>query len=90
MSPSSCIVCGKPGAVSAVEVAGKPVDLCHEHVRTLEREATRSFDSLAVLRAAPGIDKRLEVDRRRDDRRMFPPRPELRRSNQGRRDDDSR
>lgn len=85
----ACIVCGESAALTSITVAGEPTHLCAPHARMLKK-GVRAFASLAELHAIPGLDRRVEVDRRRVDRRMFPPRPETRRRNHGRRAEDPR
>jgi len=84
-----CVVCEAPSGPSAFFVAGEPIGLCASHARRMKKTAPRTFASLAELFEASGLERRVEEDRRRNDRRMFP-RPELRRRNHGRRSSDPR
>jgi len=62
--------------------------LCAEHAAKLGDASPSSFDDLVEFFAALGSDRRSEPNRRSEDRRAFPPRPEGRRRNMGRRNDD--
>jgi hypothetical protein len=85
-----CVVCQAPCGPSALLLQGEPVGLCATHARRVKKGAPRAFDSLAAFFEGTGLERRVEVDRRRHDRRVFPPRPELRRRNHGRRSSDPR
>ncbi len=85
---SACAICAGTGDLTGVVVGGRQLHLCRRHAAKLGDDAPASFDDLAALFASAGADRRRSVDRRNGDRRMFPPRPELRRRNFGRRDDD--
>lgn len=83
-----CAVCPEAVDLTGVLVGGREMFLCARHVAALPSRSANSFDELAALLSLPGIDRRSVVDRRREDRRMFPPRPELRRHDLGRRTTD--
>lgn len=84
------MVCGTLDAVTAVEVAGNSVALCVEHARRPDRAGRLRVEAVPAVASSPDSERRVAVDRRCEERRMFPPRPELRRNNDGRRDDDPR
>ncbi|MBW2453856.1 MAG: hypothetical protein JRI68_05075 [Deltaproteobacteria bacterium] len=83
-----CAVCPETAGLTGVVVAGTELLLCEKHLAKLGNASPASFDDLAVFFATLGSDRRQESDRRDEDRRVFPPRPELRRYNMGRRKDD--
>jgi hypothetical protein len=83
-----CAVCADTRQLTGIVVAERVLFLCGVHAAKLGKRAPRDFDDLAALFARPGLDRRTGPDRRRAERRMFPPRPELRRQSFGRRDDD--
>lgn len=83
-----CAVCPETEGLTGVVVAGTELHLCSKHLAKLGNASLASFDDLAVFFATLGSDRRQQSDRRAEDRRVFPPRPELRRHNMGRRKDD--
>jgi hypothetical protein len=87
---TTCIVCGTPCARSSIVVGDAAIGLCPAHAARLDPKAPAVFETFAAFFEGSGLERRIEVDRRRMDRRMFPPRPELRRKNNGRRKDDPR
>jgi hypothetical protein len=71
-----------------ITVAGRREHLCERHRQAVARDgrpAPDAFEDLAQLFSLAGIDRRRKRDRRRHERRQFPPRPEGRRHNMGRR-----
>ncbi len=82
----ACAVCTETNELSGIVVGERQLYLCPRHAKKLGEHAPRTFDDLAALFSPSALDRRREIDRRRIDRRMFPPRPELRRRNFGRRD----
>lgn len=86
----TCFVCNQPGNVTACVVEGAPIALCAPHARRVTKWATSEFSTLSEFFATTGLERRVGSDRRRAERRMFPPRPESRRQNQGRRVGDPR
>ncbi|MBM4359167.1 MAG: hypothetical protein FJ096_13760 [Deltaproteobacteria bacterium] len=87
---TSCIVCGEASAGAEVLIGGQAFGLCPAHEAQRDAKAPTSFEDLAAFFERSGLERRLSVDRRHGERRVFPPRPELRRKNQGRRRDDPR
>jgi hypothetical protein len=83
-----CAVCPVTDGLTGVVVAGTELLLCEKHLAKLGDAAPGSFDDLAAFFASLGSDRSSEPDRRTDDRRLFPPRPERRRHNMGRREGD--
>ncbi len=83
-----CAVCPEREGLTGVVVAGSELHLCAKHMAKLGSASLSSFDDLAVFFATLGSDRRQQSDRRTEDRRVFPPRPELRRHNMGRRKED--
>ncbi len=94
-----CAVCGghaPPGArMSRVVVEGRSLELCRAHAATVVAAMPETFEDLRALFVGVGVDlgaspeRRSPIDRRvGEDRRAFPPRPEGRRRNGGRRDGD--
>lgn len=88
----SCAVCAATDALAGILVGGQQMFLCGRHAAVVDAHEKvaghASFDELAALFATPGLERRKKRARRRSDRRMFPPRPELRRASDGRRDTD--
>jgi hypothetical protein len=80
-----CAVCLLKDELTPIQVAGRRLHLCERHARALGDTPPTSFEDLAALFAARGLDRRRRRDRRRYERRQFPLRPELRRHNMGRR-----
>lgn len=104
-APKDCAVCGAGEAsgagMSRVIIEGRALWLCLDHATAVAVAMPRTFEQMRALfvqpaatddgarRAAPIIDRRSPIDRRRsDDRRAFPPRPEGRRTGYGRRAND--
>jgi hypothetical protein len=81
-------VCPTADDLTGILVGGREMFLCGRHLGALPDRSVRSFDELAALLSLPGLDRRAGADRRREERRMFPPRPELRRHGLGRRGTD--
>lgn len=98
---NGCAVCGAsaPGAtgMSRVIIQGRALWLCLDHATTVAVAMPETFEQMRALFVQPaaaddGIargsmaDRRSPIDRRRrDDRRVFPPRAEGRRMAYGRR-----
>jgi hypothetical protein len=100
-----CAVCGGGSAngirMSKVVVEGRALQLCRAHVATVVTAMPETFEDLRALFIGAGVDldarqpqgaeRRSPIERRAaDDRRVFPPRPEGRRHNDGRRVGDLR
>ena len=85
---SRCAVCPTADVLTGIVVAGQRLLLCQAHLEKLGGRRPESFDDLATFFATLGSDRRTLSDRRRGERRMFPPRPELRRHDMGRRTGD--
>jgi hypothetical protein len=83
-APDSCALCAKTDDLRAIVVAAEPLHLCAGHAIGLGEVSAAAYADLAMFFAELGGDRRQVSDRRVDDRRFFP-RPETRRSNQGRR-----
>ena len=83
-SENRCCVCPEKH-LTGIIVAGQPLLLCQTHLDKLGDRRPESFDDLATFFAALGADRRTLSERRGGERRMFPPRPELRRHDMGRR-----
>lgn len=87
-APQRCAVCAETEDLVGVVIAGRPVLLCALHHDKLVTEGPQRFGDLASFFAHPAFDRRGRPDRRKRARRQFPPRPEGRRHNRGRRADD--
>jgi hypothetical protein len=86
--------------MSRVLVEGRSLELCRAHVATVVAAMPETFDELRALFVGAGVDlgaragsdaleRRSPISRRDvEDRRVFPPRPEGRRMNAGRRASD--
>ncbi len=85
-------MCAATDALAGVLVGEQQMFLCGRHAAILASKeplaGNATFDELAALFATPGLERRKKRNRRRNDRRMFPPRPELRRASDGRRETD--
>ncbi|MSP25178.1 MAG: hypothetical protein EXR75_08440 [Myxococcales bacterium] len=90
MAPEApcCAVCASEESVVGVVVGGRQLFLCKSHAEKLGNTTPARFEKLAQLDATAGLTRRTQGDRRASERRMFPPRPELRRHDDGRRDGD--
>ena len=86
-SPRCAVCCVSDGLVGIV-VGSEQIHLCEDHARRLDGHQPESYADLAKLYAMPGLNRRKRADRRQHRRRAFPPRPEGRRLNSGRRRDD--
>jgi hypothetical protein len=98
---AGCAVCGARARVgttmSRMLVEGRALELCRAHVDVVVAAMPETFDDLRALfvgagsehadLASPvGLERRSPISRRvPEDRRVFPPRPEGRRHNGGRR-----
>jgi hypothetical protein len=86
--------------MSKVVIEGRALELCRSHAATVVAAMPETFDDLrelfvgaaldlgVPLRRTPVAERRSPITRRAavaDDRRVFPPRPEGRRHNAGRR-----
>jgi hypothetical protein len=86
--------------MSKVVVEGRALTLCRTHATAVVAVMPETFDELRAIFVGAGLDlsdeswsveRRSPIDRRAaDDRRVFPPRPEGRRLNAGRRATDPR
>ena len=86
--PVSCAVCTGQDDLDGVVVAGQLIHLCSKHRAASEQYSLSEFSALADFFARPEMDRRRGGQRRTTERRQFPPRPEKRRHNMGRRADD--
>src|SRR5262245_35765955 len=94
---AGCAVCGERARnvtrMSKVVVEGRALELCSAHAATVVAAMPETFEDLRALfvgmGGGPGAgvrERRSPIPRRvGDDRRVFPPRPEGRRKNGGRR-----
>jgi len=83
--------------MSKVVIEGRALELCRVHAGVVVAAMPETFDDLRELFVGAGVDladgqpaperveRRSPLDRRAEDRRVFPPRPEGRRRNGGRR-----
>jgi hypothetical protein len=91
---AACSLLCPSGKLSRVVIEGRTVLLCREHASVVAANMPRSYEELRALFREPATDagplaRRSRIERRgRDDRRMFPPRPEGRRQTGGRRSTD--
>ena len=83
--PPRCAVCCASEDLVGIVVGSKQLHLCSEHAGKLEGAQATSYADFASLFALPGLERRQRVERRQRRRRAFPPRPEGRRLNGGRR-----
>ena len=96
-SPVPCAVCNTEtpsNKISRVVIEGHTIPLCREHAAAVATRMPRSFDELRELFRETGAEhpdaRRSRLERRgSDDRRVFPPRPEGRRMEGGRRATDT-
>jgi hypothetical protein len=96
---TGCAVCGAAptgsAGLSRVIIQGRALWLCLDHATTVAVAMPETFEQMRALFAVPAAqaagahsktDRRSPIDRRRrDDRRVFPPRSEGRRMAYGRR-----
>jgi hypothetical protein len=92
--PCTCVICfarGKakreaPNRISRVTIQARSVVLCREHAGVVAIKMPKTWDDLRAIFALPP-ERRSPIPRRveADDRRVFPPRPEGRRTSFGRR-----
>lgn len=100
-----CAVCGthasQPARMSKVVIEGRALTLCRAHAAAVVAVMPETFAELREMFVGAGVDlaeapvafpeRRSPIDRRAaEDRRVFPPRPEGRRMNGGRRATDPR
>lgn len=93
-STSGCVVCAArggrataPAKTSRVTVRGRTIVLCGAHAGQVAIKMPKTWDELRAVFATE-VERRSPIPRRapeREDRRVFPPRPEGRRSGPGRR-----
>jgi len=86
--PKRCAVCAAEEGLVGVVVAGRALLLCPTHHQAVVAGGEERFNDLEAFFAHPDFERRHRGDRRRRARRQFPPRPEGRRHNRGRRVDD--
>jgi len=80
-----CAVCPEQIDLVSITVGGLRLHLCPQHLSAAGGRGHRRFAGWSELLAATGIERRSGADRRRTERRLFPPRPEGRRRSDGRR-----
>jgi hypothetical protein len=86
---STCEICAARAAIP-LDLEERRVSLCRTHAdQALSAEAC-SVDELRRLFLEPDGRRALLARRAKDERRMFPPRPEGRRLDEGRRQTDAR
>ena len=86
-----CDVCGTPprSQLTQVTIEGRTFRLCRTHADLVTIDPPSTLAEAEALFGSVPLDRRSEPDRRGiQDRRMFPPRPELRRASHGRRTTD--
>lgn len=86
-----CVACGfrSAGRLELMHVEGHTYGFCKHHARQLGPDTPSTTYDLAERLGRIALDRRGDHDRRRQqDRRWFPPRPEGRRHDGGRRADD--
>ena len=85
-----CEICGESaGTLASVEVGDRRVALCKEHAAAARAAGVSSAEALRA-RFVEAEGRRALLSRRaEDERRMFPPRPEGRRMQRGRRKSDA-
>jgi hypothetical protein len=101
----ACAVCGARASssdarMSKVVIEGRALTLCRAHADSVLDEMPETFDELRAIFVGAGAElealggqpeRRSPIDRRApEDRRVFPPRPEGRRTSAGRRATDPR
>ena len=87
-SAAKCAICCDTSDLTGVIVGEQQLFLCAAHAARLGSTPVASYEDMAALFAASGLDRRAGSERRRRARRVFPPRPEGRRHNRGRRTGD--
>jgi hypothetical protein len=85
---STCEICGARAA-APLDLEDRRVSLCRTHADQALSAHARSVDELRRLFVEPNGRRALLARRARDERRMFPPRPEGRRLDEGRRQTDA-
>jgi hypothetical protein len=82
-----CEICSD-GTATAFDFEGRRVQLCRTHADAALGAAARTFEELRGLFVEPQGRRALLTRRAKDERRVFPPRPEGRRHDDGRRQSD--
>lgn len=86
----ACEICGgSTGASSSVEVGDRRVALCKDHAAAARQAGVSSTEALRALFVEAEGRRALLSRRAEDERRLFPPRPEGRRMQRGRRKSDA-
>jgi len=84
---ATCEICGEQTA-TLLEFERRRVQLCRTHADAALAAGASSFEELRELFAEPQGRRALLTRRAKDERRVFPPRPEGRRHDDGRRQTD--
>jgi len=84
---ATCEICGEP-TTTALELDRRRVQLCRAHADAALAARASSFEELRALFVEPQGRRALLTRRAKDERRVFPPRPEGRRHDDGRRQTD--
>ena len=87
MSQLSCEICLKPPVID-LDLEDRQVHLCTAHAREARAANVTSTDELRRLFVESDGRRALLARRAADERRLFPPRPEGRRHDDGRRESD--
>jgi hypothetical protein len=85
----ACEICGAlTGVLSNMDAGDRRIVLCKEHAAEAKTAAARSAEALRALFVEAEGRRALLSRRAEDERRTFPPRPEGRRMQRGRRESD--
>ena len=82
-----CEVCGEAAGAASVDLGTRVIVLCAAHRQTAQLAGATSTEAVRDLFKEVG-GRRALLPRRQEDRRQFPPRPEGRRHDAGRRSSD--
>jgi hypothetical protein len=88
-SKQRCEICGRSGGVSGIDFGTRLIALCKVDAQLAKQAGARSPESLRQLFIEVDGRRALLPRRALDERRRFPPRPEGRRHDDGRRGSDS-
>jgi hypothetical protein len=83
-----CDVCATKQRIRRILLQDRVVALCDEHAAELRSSGASTLEALCALFPESAGKRSLVARRAPLDRRVFPPRPEGRRRNAGRRQDD--
>lgn len=88
MSQRSCEICRKRPVID-LDLEDRLVQLCAAHAREAQTANVTSMAELRRIFVEPDGRRALLARRASDERRLFPPRPEGRRHDDGRRESDT-